>query len=117
MVLNSLYQFAQIEIQALSLNYELLHLALQQTLPVTGPWVGNLRNNSSNPGPRLEPPFVDQVLHNTVRGVGMDFEFNGERSNRRELLSRLQLAADERTFDGEDQLVKDGFARLEIQPE
>src|ERR1700676_32433 len=116
LVPNSLHQFAQIEIQALSLNYELLHFALQQTLPVTGPWLGNLRNNSSNPGPRLEPPFVDQVLHNTVRGVGMDFEFNGERSNRRQLLSRLQFAADECSLDGKYQLVEDGFAGLQVQP-
>ena len=91
MLLDRPYYFAEIKIHALSLNYQQFDLALQQTLSVAGPRLGNLSNHRSDPGAHFEPALLDQVLYNFVRRIRVNFELGRERPNRRKCLARLEL--------------------------
>ena len=117
MLLDRPYYFAEIKIDPLSLNYQQFHFAIQQTLSVAGPRLGNLSDHRSDSGVHFEPALLDQMLYNFMGCIRMDFEFNCKCTNRRKCLARLKLTADERPFDGKHELIKDGFARMQIEAE
>jgi hypothetical protein len=117
LVLNRLHNVADIELHSLRLDHKLFHLVLQETLSVTGPRLWDLCDNGPNPRTYFEPALLNQMLYNFMCCVGVDFEFDCECSNRRKCLARLKLTTDERPFDGKQELIKDGLARLQIEPE
>jgi hypothetical protein len=117
LLLDREHNVADIEIHAFRLDYKLLDFALQKTLAVTRPRLWNLGHHRSNPGTHFEPALLDQVLYDFVRCIRVDLELDRERSNRWKRLARPEFTIDERPFDGKQQLIKDGFARMQIEPE
>jgi hypothetical protein len=59
---------------------------------------------------------LNKVLYDFMCGVGMYFEFSGQCADRGERLARLKLAADESLLCRENDLIEDGLARGNANP-
>jgi hypothetical protein len=93
---------------------ELFHLFLEKPLFVPAARLGPFGNYGADTLVNLEPALLDQVLNGFMRCVRVDFERECQGSNGREGLSRLELAADKGLLCGENHLVDNGFAWLEV---
>src|SRR5262249_4286700 len=103
-----------IESHALRFYNELLDFTLKKPSPLCRRSRGSFRRNRcADPRTHLQPTFLNQILNHAVSGVRMDLEVRRQSADRRERLSRGELAADECFFRSVYHLIEDGFARLE----
>ena len=93
---------------------ELFHLFLKKPLFVPAARLGPFGNYGANTLVNLEPALLDQVLNGFMRSVRVDFESECQGWNGRKGLPRLELAADKGLLCGENHLVDNGFAWLEV---
>lgn len=92
------------------LHHELTDLFVQKAFAVTGARFREFGNHRTHARAHFEKAFLDEVLNNLVRGVGVNFQIRRERADRGKRLARKEFTADERFGGGEDNLIEDGLA-------
>ena len=107
----------QLDTDAQGFDDQLLDFVLQQPLAVAGAGRRPRGHDRADAGLHLEPAFLNQMLNDLVRRVGMDLQLGRERADRGKGLAGLKLAADKRLGRGEDDLVEDGLPGPKREPE
>ena len=102
---------------AFGLHDELFDIPLKQPLPVRSRSSGRFRDGGSHSRTRLEPSLLNEVLNDTMRGVGVDLELGCKRSDGWKGLSWSEFAADECFLRGVYNLIEDGFAGTQDEAE
>jgi len=116
-VLDGIEYLGQVDSDSLGLHHQLLHLAVEQPLLIAGTRCRRLGNNRADARANLEKAFMDQVLDNFMRRVGVNLQVGGQRADGREWLSRQEFAADEGLRGGVNHLIEDRLARPECHLE
>ena len=117
MALDRVNHFLQLKPESFRLHHEPVHLIAQKPFPVASPGRRKRRDDGSHTWPGLEEPLLNQVLNHFVRRIGVYLQFGRQNPNRRERLSREELAANQGSFRGKDDLIKNGLSRAQIESE
>jgi hypothetical protein len=114
LILDGVEQPLKVKLHSNCFDDELFQLFLEKPLFVPAARLGPFGNYGAHTLVDLEPALLDQVLNGFMRSVRVDFESECQGSNGREGLPRLELAADKGLLRGENHLVDNGFAWLEV---
>lgn len=113
---NRMDEFRQRETNPPRFHHKLHHFMCEKTLAISGARRGKLRHHGAEAGSGFQITFLNQVLDCLMRGVGMDFQLRGERTDRRKWLSGREFTTDEGLLRGEHDLIEDGVARAQAEP-
>lgn len=114
-----LYRFEyvfQIQLHSDRFDNELLDFLLKQLFFVSWPRLRPPCDHGAYALANFKPTLLDEELNGLVSGVGMDSQAGRQCAYGREWLPRLKLAADKSLFRGKDDLVKNWFACIELEP-
>ena len=109
------HHIREVQSQALGFHHQLLQLLLQQPLLVTGTGLRRLGHHGADTRMNLKPPLLNEMLDDPVRGVVVDLQIGRQGPDGRKGLARPVIAADESLHRGEDDLIEDGLAGLELK--
>ncbi len=110
-VLHRAYHTLAARTHAPGLHHKLPDFVMQQPLLIATTRLRHLRHNRPDPRTHLQKPFLNQVLDDLMRGIGMNLQLGGQRPHRGKRLSRQEFTADERLGRGEYHLIEDRLTR------